>query len=180
MALEIGNETISDFRVLRLKGRLDTETSADFELAAHDLTEAGDKRFIVDLSEISYVSSAGLRVLLALAKQTDDTSGGVLRLSGMSSTVRQVFDLSGFSKLFHIAPDLDAALRGDVAAATPSSPSAKVSRTAADLLGASGGGPSRPAPRSADVGRQAGSLLGAPAAPKRSLWARILGWFKGQ
>ncbi len=179
MALEIGNETISDFRVLRLKGRLDTETSADFELAAHDLTEAGDKRFIVDLSEISYVSSAGLRVLLALAKQTDDTSGGVLRLSGMSSTVRQVFDLSGFSKLFHIASDLDAALRGDVAAATPSSPSARVSRTAADLLGA-GGSASKPAPRSADVGRHAGNLLGAPPAPKRGLWARIIGWFKGQ
>ena len=78
MALEIGSETHGDFRVLRLNGRLDTGTSADFELAAHDLTQAGERRFVVDLGGISYVSSAGLRVLLALAKQVEGS--GVVRL----------------------------------------------------------------------------------------------------
>lgn len=174
MALEIGSETHGDFRVLRLNGRLDTETSADFELAAHDLTQAGERRFVVDLGGISYVSSAGLRVLLALAKQVEGS--GVVRLCSLAPSVRQVFDLSGFSKLFVIAPDLQAALRGDTVAAAAAAPN--VARTAADLLGA---GSSAAAPRSSSsVGRQAADLLGAKPAAKPGFWARLLAWFKGQ
>ncbi len=177
MALEIGSETQGDFRVLRLVGRLDTETSADFELAAHDLTTAGDRRFVVDLSGISYVSSAGLRVLLALAKQME-TQGGVLRLSGLSHGVRQVFDLSGFSKLFSIAPDVGGAVRGEAAAGgATNSGSAEVSKAAANLLGA---GASSAKPTGSSTGRQAADLLGARQPPKRGLWQRIVGWFKGQ
>ncbi|MFO1494824.1 MAG: STAS domain-containing protein [Lysobacterales bacterium] len=174
MALEIGSETHGDFRVLRLNGRLDTETSADFELAAHDLTQAGERRFVVDLGGISYVSSAGLRVLLALAKQVEGS--GVVRLCSLAPSVRQVFDLSGFSKLFVIAPDLQAALRGDTVATAAATPN--VARTAADLLGA---GSSAPAARSSSsVGRQAADLLGAKPVAKPGFWARLLAWFKGQ
>ena len=172
MALEIESDTQGDFRILRLIGRLDTETSADFELASHDFTTAGDRRFVVDLAGISYVSSAGLRVLLALAKQTE-TAGGALRLSGMSHSVRQVFDLSGFSKLFQIAPDVSSALRGE----TAGSGAAEVAKAAANLLGA---GSAAPKANATSTGRQAADLLGAKQAPKRSLWDRVLGWFKGQ
>jgi anti-anti-sigma factor len=178
MALDIGSETHGDFRVLRLNGRLDTETSADFELAAHDLTTAGENKFIVDLSGISYVSSAGLRVLLALAKQM--SNGGSLRLCGLAPSVRQVFDLSGFSKLFSIAPDLNAALaEGGVTAA---SPTPALSNAAADLLGATQApsSPATPPAAGPQVGRQAADLLGAKAGPKPGLIARILAWFKGQ
>ena len=71
--------------------RLDTETSADFELAAYDANEAGAKHFVVDLAEISYVSSAGLRVLLALAKKLD--GNGELKLASIKGVVREVFGL---------------------------------------------------------------------------------------
>lgn len=171
MALEIGSETQGEFRILRLVGRLDTETSADFELAAHDFTTAGDRRFVVDLAGISYVSSAGLRVLLALAKQTE-AQGGALRLSGLSHGVRQVFELSGFSKLFSISPDVSGALRGETAAT-----SAEVAKAAANLLGAGAAGAKS---TNTSTGRQAADLLGARQPPKRGLWQRIVGWFKGQ
>jgi anti-anti-sigma factor len=174
MALDIGSETHGDFRVLRLDGRLDTETSADFELAAHDLTAAGERKFIVDLSGISYVSSAGLRVLLALAKQM--SGGGTLKLCGLAPSVRQVFDLSGFSKLFVIAPTLEAALGGGGAQTAEAGPG--VSSAAANLLGAAAEAAPRPTP-SPEVGRQAAGLLGAKPA-RKGLLARILGWFKGQ
>lgn len=178
MALDIGSEKHGDFRVLRLDGRLDTETSADFELAAHDLTAAGENKFIVDLAGISYVSSAGLRVLLALAKQM--SGGGSLRLCSLAPSVRQVFDLSGFSKLFSIAPDLNAALaEGGVTAAAPTP---ALSNAAANLLGATQS-PSSPATAptpSPQVGRQAADLLGAKPAAKAGLLARLLAWFKGQ
>ena len=178
MALDIGSETHGDFRVLKLNGRLDTETSADFELAAHDLTAAGERRFVVDLAGISYVSSAGLRVLLALAKQLQ-AGGGALRLCGLAPSVRQVFDLSGFSKLFTIANDVESALGG--AAGATAAPTPAVSKAAADLLGAasSTAKPATAPPSSPSVGRQAADLLGAKPAPKPGLFARLLAWLKG-
>lgn len=175
MALDIGSETQGDFRVLRLNGRLDTETSADFELAAHDLTAAGEKRFIVDLGGISYVSSAGLRVLLALAKQMG-SGGGELRLCGLAPSVRQVFDLSGFSKLFTIATDVGSAL-GEKSGGTAAAPTPEVSKAAANLLGAASNAAQPSA--SPQVGRQAADLLGARQAPKPGLFARLFAWLKG-
>jgi len=117
-----------------------------------------------------------LRVLLALAKQMS-SGGGELRLCGLAPSVRQVFDLSGFSKLFVIAADVDSAL-GEKSGAATATPNPEVSKAAASLLGATGR--RAPAPASQQVGRQAADLLGARQPPKRGLLARLLGWLKGQ
>jgi anti-sigma B factor antagonist len=109
MAIEIRQEEHGDVRLLALSGRLDTETSADLELALQDLKDAGATRFVIDLGEIGYVSSAGLRVLLALAKQLDGGRGS-LKLCALNDAVRQVFDVAGFSRMFAIFPNRDVAL----------------------------------------------------------------------
>ena len=137
---------------MRLIGRLDTETSADFELAAYDANEAGARHFVVDLAEITYVSSAGLRVLLALAKKLDGI--GELKLAGIKGVVREVFEKSGFAKLFAIYPDIQSAAGGAPGAAIPQPRS--VSSDAAKLLGAS----SAPAPMRVVVPTQAPAAQG--------------------
>ena len=68
-----------------------------------------DPATVVDLSSVSYVSSAGLRVLLKGAK-TAKASGHRLVLAGIAPSVREVFDISGFSTIFTIVEDMDAAL----------------------------------------------------------------------
>ncbi|WP_440224124.1 STAS domain-containing protein [Dokdonella sp. MW10] len=108
MSLDIRDEAVDGVRVIALAGRLDTETAADLELAAQDFVDAGDRRFVIDLAGVGYVSSAGLRVLLKLAKSLE--GGGALALSGLNASVRQVFDVAGFSPLFTIAIDRGAAL----------------------------------------------------------------------
>ncbi len=108
MALDIHEETVGKVRVLGLKGRLDTDTAADLELAAQDLIDAGTHDFVVDLSGVGYVSSAGLRVLLMIGKSIDGK--GSLSLCGLNATVRQVFDVAGFTQLFVIGADRDAVL----------------------------------------------------------------------
>lgn len=108
MALEIRDESVGDVLVLDLKGRLDTDTSADLELAVQDLLQTGARDFIINLAGVGYVSSAGLRVLLMLGKGVDGK--GSLRLAGLNPTVRQVFDVAGFTQLFTILPDREAAL----------------------------------------------------------------------
>ena len=143
MAIAINEEKVGEVTVLGLVGRLDTDTSADLELAVQDLMQAGVRQFVVDLSGVGYVSSAGLRVLLSLGK-TVENSGG-LRLAGLNPTVRQVFDVAGFTQLFAIFASRDAALAGKTraapkkererapAAATPAATT--VATTVAALLG---------------------------------------------
>lgn len=171
MALEIKQEEQGALKILTLVGRLDTETAPDFELAAHDLFEAGGRQFVVDLGQISYVSSAGLRVLLALAKKVEGQ--GAMRLSSLQPVVKEVFEKSGFARLFQIFPRLDAAvasLGGNAAAAPAAAPApapANLGRTAADLLGvrpnaAPAPAPARPQPQ---------------AAPAKS--GGFWGWLKG-
>lgn len=121
MAIEIQIEQQDQIHILGLTGRLDTETAADVELAFADLLAANAVVFVVDLSGIGYVSSAGLRVLLALAKKLDGGKGH-LYLCGLSPAVRQVFDVAGFSKLFALFPDREAALKKAGKAAPVKSP----------------------------------------------------------
>lgn len=116
MALAISEERFGTTCLLALEGRLDTETSADLELAVQDLLQAGERRFVIDLAGVGYVSSAGLRVLLMLAKTVD--GNGSLRLAALNPTVRQVFDVAGFTPLFAIHADRAGAL-GSAAKAMP-------------------------------------------------------------
>lgn len=90
-------------RVLALKGRLDTNTSGDLDRHLTEHVGLSD-RLVLDLAEIEYVSSAGLRVVLMLAKKLQ-RGGGALVLCGMSAGVREVFDIAGFSKILTIEPD---------------------------------------------------------------------------
>ncbi|MBN8482973.1 MAG: STAS domain-containing protein [Xanthomonadales bacterium] len=117
MALTIGEEQVGPVCLLVLAGRLDTDTSADLELATQDLLQAGHRRFVIDLAGVGYVSSAGLRVLLGLAKAVD--GGGSLRLAALNAGVRQVFDVAGFTPLFRIHADRADALAREAAAAGP-------------------------------------------------------------
>jgi len=154
MAIEIEQEQLGTLRILALAGRLDTETAADLELALQDLLGAGERSFLIDLADIGYVSSAGLRVLLSLAKQLDGGKGS-LRLCGLNAAVTQVFDVAGFSKLFAIFPDRAAALPKVVQGRADFSLGQKVAK----LMGVpSGSAPANPA--MAELARSVAVLLG--------------------
>lgn len=85
------------------EGRLDTSTAPVFDQAVQPHT-AGASRLLIDLSQIQYVSSAGLRVFLMAAKKLQK-NGGALVLCGMSPGVREVFDIAGFSRMLRIEAD---------------------------------------------------------------------------
>ena len=153
MAFAIQQDQQGSVRILALSGRLDTETSADLELALQDLQAAGATHFLIDMADIGYVSSGGLRVLLALAKQLDGGRGS-LRLCELNAAVTQVFDVAGFSKLFLIYPTRAAALAGHAEA----KPDPGLAKSVAELIGAEeSSGPA--SPESADLARAAAQLL---------------------
>ena len=110
MSLEIKDELVGEIRVLALEGRLDTDTSADLELAVQDFLQEGSSDFVIDLQGVGYVSSAGLRVLLALAKSLEGK--GRLRLCALNQTVRQVFDVDAGVQVDSAGGDSAAAVAG--------------------------------------------------------------------
>jgi len=190
MAIQIQQEQMGTLRILGLSGRLDTETAVDVELALQDLLAAGERHFLLDLGAIGYVSSAGLRVLLGLAKQLDGGKG-TLKLCGLNATVKQVFEVAGFSKLFTIMPDRAAALKllppsmtQSFKAAQPPAPQVELTlgQRVAMLIGASSKA-TAPHPQAAELARTAAELLGvrhtaaavsaaAPAAAPRGAAAK--------
>ncbi|KRE50104.1 STAS domain-containing protein [Paenibacillus sp. Soil724D2] len=90
-----------DIVLLSLNGRLDANTSASLESAFAKLVEQGKGKFVFDLQGLDYVSSAGLRSLLAAAKMIKVIQGK-LALARMNEYVKDVFDMSGFSRIFSI------------------------------------------------------------------------------
>jgi anti-anti-sigma factor len=96
--------------VLRPIGRLDSASSPELEQVVVGHLDKGVKRLIFDFSELDYISSAGLRVILMAGKKLRGT-GGKLGLAGMKNMVREVFEMSGFLALFSVGATLDDALK---------------------------------------------------------------------
>ncbi len=89
-------------------GRIDSTTSPALDAHLQGLAKGGDTRVVVDFSGVEYISSAGLRVMLSLAKRTKEVRGR-LALSGLGDSVRQVFSLAGFLPLFSVEATAEAA-----------------------------------------------------------------------
>ena len=109
--MEITNSNVGEIRVVRITGNLDTQSFSDAQTQLIGLMDGGAKKILVDFEKLDYISSAGLRILLAVAKQLTSI-GGELRICSLNEVVQEVFDISGFSKIFHVAPNQSAALEG--------------------------------------------------------------------
>ena len=75
------------------------------------LREQGAKKILLDMTKLDFISSAGLRVLLATAQELKQ-DGGDLRVCSLNESVKEVFDLSGFSDLLMVLDDETEALSG--------------------------------------------------------------------
>jgi len=106
--MNVITEVKGEILIHRISGRIDTATSPEAEgkLTA-DLRQG--RRVAFDMSAVSYVSSAGLRVVLMAAKLARANAGAVV-LFGLQPTVREVFAISGFDRLVTIREDEAAAL----------------------------------------------------------------------
>lgn len=94
-------EPDSPIVVLRVTGRLDASTVGQLERALSDAQLAGVRAVLVDMSQLTYVSSSGLRVLLS-ARSAMRKKGGDIFLCALSPSVREVFDMVGFSAIFSL------------------------------------------------------------------------------
>jgi anti-anti-sigma factor len=108
--MEIQLSKLNQVLKLCLNGRLDGVTANLVENEFQVQIETGETQFIFDLSQVSYISSAGLRAVLIAAKKTKAVKGK-LAFVGLDDNVKEVFDMSGFSTILSIyATDEDALL----------------------------------------------------------------------
>ncbi|SMH40913.1 STAS domain-containing protein [Mesorhizobium australicum] len=98
----VGNATVAS-----LQGRLDSSNSSTVETELFN--QLGDGGFVLDVSKLDYISSAGLRVVLVVAKRLKQ-SGSAFLLAGMQPHIRDVFEISGFLSLLAVAENRDEAL----------------------------------------------------------------------
>jgi stage II sporulation protein AA (anti-sigma F factor antagonist) len=92
--------TLDGIVVVELQGKLDTGTADPTERLLLERT-AGARQVVLDLSAVPYVSSAGLRVLLVVAKRLRAVEGRLI-LCGVQPYVKEVLDISGLSSIFPI------------------------------------------------------------------------------
>ena len=85
----------------RLAGRLDTPSAAEVLQQIQPLLDHAGDTLVIDCSELTYISSSGLRIFLTLRKAAA-AAGGRVVIEGLTSEIRQVFMMTGFLQLFEI------------------------------------------------------------------------------
>jgi anti-sigma B factor antagonist len=102
-------ETLGGCKILRVSGRIDFESALDFEHHINAMIQEAGDSYIIELSQVELLSSAGLRVMLSTAKRVAHRNAA-LALAAPSQVVRQVFEISHFNLLFKIFPSVPAAI----------------------------------------------------------------------
>ena len=105
--MEIIEQEIGALKVAILNGRLDTSTAPAAETKILEMLAASGK-VCADMAQVSYVSSAGLRILLRAAKDAKK-AGGQFSIAAPQPSVVEVLNISGFNKVLRIHDTVEAA-----------------------------------------------------------------------
>ena len=108
--MEIKTSTQNGATIIELSGALDGNTVNEAQEKIIPLLSANNFSLVLDLKNCSYISSAGLRLLLMAAKQLS-TQGGVLLLSGLSAEIKDVMEMTGFNNFFKTFDSVSQALK---------------------------------------------------------------------
>jgi anti-sigma B factor antagonist len=95
--------------VITVSGRIDGSTAGEFEAALTGVTEGGKYNIVIDMSDVDFVSSAGLRVLVNTRKAVN-SAGGKIMLAEPSQQVVETLDIAGLDVLFEQFDDRETAI----------------------------------------------------------------------
>ncbi|MDR3376386.1 MAG: STAS domain-containing protein [Ancalomicrobiaceae bacterium] len=95
--------------VVSVMGRIDSTSSGELEKRLTSLLQRGEKRLILDLSDVDYMASAGLRVLLSTSKKSTALESRLV-LAAPNEFIRQILTMTGFISYFSVFDDITAAV----------------------------------------------------------------------
>lgn len=99
-----------DIAILAVKGKLDSSLSCSLEKKAFNLINEGHSKLILDLSEVGYINSSGLRMLLSIKKQIKSLPGKLIVCS-LTPEVLEIMKICGFDHVLEISESKEEALR---------------------------------------------------------------------
>ena len=99
--MKLTEENVENCVVVSVSGRLDTTNYTQLDSKLNMLADEGKTRIILDCQEMDYISSTGLRILLVALKRLSATGGRFL-LCGLQQGIREIFEISGFTRIFEI------------------------------------------------------------------------------
>lgn len=98
-----------EYTLVSVEGRVDTTNAGEFEKPLTEVINGGCKKLILDCSGLNYISSSGLRIFLVVQKKMTALKGHFI-LCSLQPSIKEIFDISGFSSIFSIHPDKDSAI----------------------------------------------------------------------
>jgi anti-anti-sigma factor len=108
--MEIAETKSGGTLVMTPTGRLNAESAQTFQERLLSCIDAGETSVLLDLAQLDYISSAGLRSLLIAAKRLQARDGR-FAICALTANVREVFRMSGFDTIIDVHPDRATALR---------------------------------------------------------------------
>lgn len=109
--MEITLRPIDSFDLVSVKGRIDSYTSPDLLAHLNTITKQNRYKIVLDLSDVSFVSSAGLRVFIDIQKKCKKSNEGEVMLVNVPTRVLETLELAGFSQLFKFFNDVNSAIQ---------------------------------------------------------------------
>lgn len=110
--MELSQQRYADVMVASVAGRVDHANAEPFKAALSPMLETcaeGKDKLLLDLSQLDYISSAGLRVLMLAARQAK-AQGGTVVVAGLGTVVREIFEISRFNLVFRVFESVPLAL----------------------------------------------------------------------
>ena len=100
--MEISTSQFKHCDVVKVTGRVDSSTAPKLAEEISRVHDRGQYKIVIDMTEMDFISSAGLRVLIATLKTNKRYNRGDLLLAGMQDNIKSVFELAGFTQIFRI------------------------------------------------------------------------------
>jgi anti-sigma B factor antagonist len=107
--MEIQVKSVEQVAVVSIQGSLDALTAPELSRFFSGQIADGNVQLVADLGQLEYTSSAGLRALLGAVKEARQ-QGGDLRLAAAQPEVHKLLDLSGFTSILKVFPEIDSAV----------------------------------------------------------------------
>jgi len=108
--MEIFETQENQFTIVAVKGRIDSNTAPQFWETLKSITTRDIVTIILDLRDVVYISSAGLRVLIDILKTCKKSDMGDLILVNVPQRINETLELAGFAPLFRFFPDVQSAI----------------------------------------------------------------------
>lgn len=103
--MKIEENILNDVSSIKLEGRFDANTSDAVEKFIREKIEKGCSQFVLNMENVSFISSAGLRVVIIIAKELRNEHQGDLHIAVLQPSVKRVFEISGLNNILKIFDD---------------------------------------------------------------------------